>query len=110
MLALVLGSASVVEAGDFETLAQWMTGSFSSADQAEADERYYDIRLEMVPIWTERRRAPRHRHGGTAGIRSGAGGPRDGLTGGAETGTSHCECACRRSASRAATNSCPALE
>lgn len=40
--------------GDLEVLRTWMTGSFSSAAQAEADADYFDIRLEMVPIWTER--------------------------------------------------------
>lgn len=34
-------------------LAEWMTGSFSSAAQAEADSAFYDIRLEMVRIWEE---------------------------------------------------------
>jgi hypothetical protein len=32
----------------------WMTGSFSSAEQAAADTNYFDIRLEIVPIWTTR--------------------------------------------------------
>ena len=39
---------------DLATLTDWMSGSFSSAAQAEADSAYYDIRLEMVPIWTDR--------------------------------------------------------
>lgn len=38
--------------------AQAMTGSFSSAAQAKADERYFDIRLEMVQIWPEREDGP----------------------------------------------------
>ncbi|RMH70854.1 MAG: hypothetical protein D6675_08180 [Gemmatimonadetes bacterium] len=42
------------DARDYETLTAWMTGSFSSAEQAVADSDYYDIRLEMVPIWQER--------------------------------------------------------
>jgi len=66
VLALVCISActmppqSVTEApvsatdADLETLAQWMTGSFSSAEQAAADVDYFDIRLEMVRIWTDR--------------------------------------------------------
>ena len=37
-----------------ESLATMMTGSFSSAAQAAADENYFDIRLEMAPIWTSR--------------------------------------------------------
>lgn len=36
------------------TAARWLTGSFSSAAQAAVDTSYYDIRLEMVPIWTDR--------------------------------------------------------
>lgn len=36
-------------------LAVWMTGSFSSEAQAiEAPDDYFDIRLFMVPIWTNR--------------------------------------------------------
>ena len=38
-----------------ERLAEWMTGSFSSAAQAEADpENYFDVRLEMSRIWSSR--------------------------------------------------------
>ena len=39
---------------DFDQLVDWMTGSFSSEAQAEADSSYFDIRLEMVRIWHER--------------------------------------------------------
>jgi len=39
---------------DVDVLLTWMSGSFSSAEQAEADTNYYDIRLEMVQIWKER--------------------------------------------------------
>ena len=40
-------------------LAEWMSGSFSSAAQAADDpENYFDIRLEMVPIWSERSDGP----------------------------------------------------
>ena len=45
-------------AGDLGTLQSWMTGSFSSEEQAHSDESYFDIRLEMVPIWTERKDGP----------------------------------------------------
>lgn len=34
-------------------LADWMTGSFSSADQAAADTAFLDIRVQMVPIWPQ---------------------------------------------------------
>ncbi len=39
---------------DFDTLAEWMTGSFSSQAQSIADTNYYDIRLEMARIWSSR--------------------------------------------------------
>jgi CpeT protein len=39
---------------DFERLLDWMSGSFSSAAQAAEDTAFYDIRLEMVPIWPRR--------------------------------------------------------
>lgn len=39
----------------FDRLVEWMTGSFSSADQAKQDDQYFDIRLKMVEIWPERR-------------------------------------------------------
>jgi hypothetical protein len=39
---------------DLEILVKLMTGSFSSREQADADTGYFDIRLEMVPIWRDR--------------------------------------------------------
>ncbi len=36
-----------------DRLTTWMTGSFTSAAQAAADSSYYEIELEMAPIWTE---------------------------------------------------------
>lgn len=46
-------------ASPVEELAQWMEGSFSSEAQAQLDpENYFDIRLFMTPIWTERRDGP----------------------------------------------------
>jgi len=35
-------------------LAAWMTGEFSSAEQARADDSYFAIRLVMVRVWPER--------------------------------------------------------
>lgn len=40
---------------DLGTAVAWMTGSFTSREQAEADTNYLDIRLEMSPIWPERK-------------------------------------------------------
>jgi hypothetical protein len=52
----LLLTAAVSQAAEpgMEQLAQWMSGSFSSAAQAAEDSAYYDIRLEMAPIWTDR--------------------------------------------------------
>lgn len=38
-----------------ETLVGYMAGSFDSGEQAAADKDYFDIRLRMTPIWTDRR-------------------------------------------------------
>jgi hypothetical protein len=40
--------------GNLGVAAQWMTGSFSSRAQAMRDTNYFDIRLEMKPIWLHR--------------------------------------------------------
>ncbi len=39
---------------ELDQLASLMTGSFSSQAQAEADTNFFDIRLEMVPIWQDK--------------------------------------------------------
>ncbi|MFH2037422.1 MAG: chromophore lyase CpcT/CpeT [Candidatus Zixiibacteriota bacterium] len=39
---------------DLDLLLKYMTGSFSSREQAESDTDYFEIRLEMVQIWKER--------------------------------------------------------
>jgi CpeT protein len=36
---------------DLDLLKSWMTGSFSSQEQAKSDSNFYDIKLEMVQIW-----------------------------------------------------------
>jgi hypothetical protein len=41
-----------------EQLADWLEGSFSSRAQAEADPSYFDIRLRMERIWTDRTDGP----------------------------------------------------
>ena len=40
---------------DLQLLLSWMTGSFSSQEQALTDTNFVDIRLHMVPIWPEHR-------------------------------------------------------
>ena len=36
---------------NLKELENWMTGTFSSAQQALEDQTYFDITLHMVPIW-----------------------------------------------------------
>ena len=36
---------------DYKELCSWMTGSFNSTQQAKDDTAFYDINLEMYPIW-----------------------------------------------------------
>jgi len=39
---------------DLDTLADYMTGSFSSAEQAKSDTNFSDIRLQQARIWPNR--------------------------------------------------------
>lgn len=51
-ISLLVGCANTVsQVDELKALQQLMQGSFSSQKQSEQDEDYYDIRLEMVPIW-----------------------------------------------------------
>jgi hypothetical protein len=40
---------------DFSQLVNWMTGEFSSAEQAANDSSYYDISLKMTRIWSDKK-------------------------------------------------------
>lgn len=52
-------TASQTKNADVARLVSYMTGSFSSEEQAKADpENYRDIRLHMVPIWASRDDGP----------------------------------------------------
>lgn len=59
-LILLMSSSSIKaqqtasKTTDFQILSQWMQGSFNSFEQSIEDEDYYNITLEMHPIWTER--------------------------------------------------------
>jgi hypothetical protein len=48
-------TSTKVQTEDLHLLADWMTGSFSSQEQSEEDAAYYDVRLQMVPVWEDRR-------------------------------------------------------
>ncbi|MCB1052977.1 MAG: chromophore lyase CpcT/CpeT [Acidobacteria bacterium] len=39
---------------ELETFVAWLSGTFSSTEQAKADPDFYDIHLVMAPIWTDR--------------------------------------------------------
>jgi hypothetical protein len=58
LLILVVCSSeregSIDQDADLTRLMSWMTGSFSSHDQAEHDSAYFDIRLQMTQIWPHR--------------------------------------------------------
>lgn len=59
LVGFLLGCAATGQQRDVDVLAEWMTGSFSSAAQAaEQPEDYFDIRLHMVPIWAARDDGP----------------------------------------------------
>lgn len=49
-----IASATVENDDKTALLIRWMTGSFSSAEQASMDKDYYNIVLHMYPIWIER--------------------------------------------------------
>jgi len=54
VLAFFSGPSAEPAARGLDTLVEWMTGSFSSAEQAAADSSYFDIRLRMVRVWPAR--------------------------------------------------------
>ena len=45
---------TATETGNLETLADYMTGFFSSLEQSLANPEYFDIHLHMVRIWPDR--------------------------------------------------------
>lgn len=53
LMSLVLTACGPSGDRDLQDLVTMMTGSFSSAAQAETDTTFFDIRLEMTPIWAD---------------------------------------------------------
>lgn len=43
------------QSNDLKTIAGWMEGSFSSELQSIKDTSYFDIRLQIIPIWKDRK-------------------------------------------------------
>jgi len=56
-LYLSCQSPSVIEDPELIRLKDWMTGSFNSSEQAERDSNFFNINLEMVQIWKDRKDA-----------------------------------------------------
>jgi hypothetical protein len=54
----VLITALSYPQSDLDILVKWMTGSFSSEEQANVDTNYFNIELEMVQIWKDRTDGP----------------------------------------------------
>ncbi len=52
ILLLTVSLASLAQSKkDLQTLTAWMTGSFSSQEQSQRDSNFFDIRLNVYPIW-----------------------------------------------------------
>jgi CpeT protein len=54
LICISLTAAAQQPADEYMRLCTWMTGSFSSAQQAAVDTAYLDIRLHMVPVFKDR--------------------------------------------------------
>lgn len=52
-LMLCMSAAAQSTTEELDQLVQWMSGSFTSAAQAQADSDYYAISLDMVPLWQD---------------------------------------------------------
>jgi hypothetical protein len=55
LILLVSFGYSQEKSEDFLQLLKWMTGEFSSAEQAAQDSAYFDISLKMTRIWPEKK-------------------------------------------------------
>lgn len=53
-LCRLSGPATLLEDAELARLQAMMTGWFTSAEQARSDPEYFEVHLQMVPIWTER--------------------------------------------------------
>jgi hypothetical protein len=59
LVALLAGCAAsgrvhAQDSPELDAAVSMLTGSFSSAEQAAQDDRFFDVRLHMTPIWTRR--------------------------------------------------------
>ena len=58
ILFLFVAATSSFPQNQMDRLVAYMIGSFSSSEQAEKDTDYFNIELEMVPIWMDRQDGP----------------------------------------------------
>jgi len=54
LLCPASGAGARERGRDLDRLAAWLSGSYSSAAQAQRDTSFFDIRLHIVPIWGHR--------------------------------------------------------
>jgi hypothetical protein len=54
MIALALGLLAADPAAELTRVADFLTGSFSSGEQAKADPAFFDVRLRSARIWADR--------------------------------------------------------
>ncbi len=50
-------AVSVADDEELQLLKSWMIGSFNSLEQSSLDSNFYNIHLEMVPIWEDQKDA-----------------------------------------------------
>jgi len=55
LILSTLSSYSQEQSEDFKRLIDWMTGEYSSAEQATKDSAYFHIDLKMTRIWPEKK-------------------------------------------------------
>lgn len=51
MAGVFISGCNQKEDPDFDRLAAYMCGSFSSEEQSKTDTNFYDVRIEMIRIW-----------------------------------------------------------
>ncbi len=55
-LLLIVSASANAQTSTLKKLSRWMSGSFSSYQQHINDsDNYYHIKLDIIPVWTERR-------------------------------------------------------
>lgn len=56
ILLLIVSVSASAQTSTLKKLSRWMSGSFSSYQQHISDtDNYYHIKLDIIPIWTERK-------------------------------------------------------